>query len=175
MSPVDELVHDLATTHAALLRAVEDLSQEELDRRPGDGAWSPGEILDHLAKSEAGTVKVCRRLLRQVREAGAGSDDGLPSQRDRLTFAQLDDRERKVASPEFVLPEHGVARDDVLGRLAGSRVELLTVAREARGTDCTGHTFPHPLLGALDLYQWLLFIAQHEERHTDQIRELTRA
>jgi len=33
---------------------------------------------------------------------------------------------------------------------------------------------PHPLLGRLSFYQWLLFLAQHEERHTIQIRETAR-
>lgn len=27
----------------------------------------------------------------------------------------------------------------------------------------------HPLLGELDLYQWLIFVGQHEGRHKKQI------
>ncbi len=31
---------------------------------------------------------------------------------------------------------------------------------------------PHPALGSLNLYQWLIFIGAHEARHADQIREI---
>ncbi|MEA2712972.1 MAG: hypothetical protein QOK27_933, partial [Gemmatimonadales bacterium] len=37
-----------------------------------------------------------------------------------------------------------------------------------------GLTFSHPLLGSLDLYQWILFVGQHEARHAAQIAELGR-
>jgi hypothetical protein len=32
--------------------------------------------------------------------------------------------------------------------------------------------FPHPALGTLNLYQWLLFSAGHHARHAAQIREI---
>jgi hypothetical protein len=31
---------------------------------------------------------------------------------------------------------------------------------------------PHPFLGTLDLYEWVYFIAAHERRHADQVREI---
>jgi hypothetical protein len=34
---------------------------------------------------------------------------------------------------------------------------------------------PHPALGPLNGYQWFLFLAAHEGRHTAQIREITAA
>ena len=34
---------------------------------------------------------------------------------------------------------------------------------------------PHPVFGALDMYQWLLFVGAHEGRHADQIREIGEA
>jgi hypothetical protein len=33
-------------------------------------------------------------------------------------------------------------------------------------------SYAHPLLGRLTIYQWLLFLGQHEARHADQIREI---
>ena len=171
MHPVDELVAELSRARQGLLRAVENLTQADVDRRPSPDAWSPGEVLDHLAKSEAGTVKVCGRLLREAHAAGAGPDDTVRSQLRTLDFASLDDREQRHTSPDFVHPERGAPKDDLLNRLAASRVKLLEVARRAKGTDLTGSSFPHPLLGPLTLYQWLVFIAQHEARHTEQILE----
>jgi hypothetical protein len=36
-------------------------------------------------------------------------------------------------------------------------------------------TRKHPVLGPIDLYQWILFVAVHEARHTAQIREIAAA
>jgi hypothetical protein len=36
-------------------------------------------------------------------------------------------------------------------------------------------TQKHPVLGTLNLYQWVLFVAAHEARHTAQIREIVQA
>jgi hypothetical protein len=35
-------------------------------------------------------------------------------------------------------------------------------------------SFPHPVLGPTNGYQWFLFIGSHEARHADQIRETAR-
>ena len=32
----------------------------------------------------------------------------------------------------------------------------------------------HPLLGEMDLHQWILFAAKHELRHAAQLRELAK-
>jgi hypothetical protein len=34
---------------------------------------------------------------------------------------------------------------------------------------------PHPAVGSLNGYQWFLFLAAHEGRHTAQIREIMAA
>jgi hypothetical protein len=35
-------------------------------------------------------------------------------------------------------------------------------------------TATHPRLGVIDVYQWALFIGQHEARHTRQVSEIVR-
>ncbi len=42
----------------------------------------------------------------------------------------------------------------------------------ATDADLRNHVFPHPFLGQLDCYQWLLFIAAHCERHVRQMEEV---
>ena len=34
------------------------------------------------------------------------------------------------------------------------------------------HFIPHPFLGTVDLYEFLIFIAAHSERHTLQVEEV---
>jgi hypothetical protein len=34
------------------------------------------------------------------------------------------------------------------------------------------HSAPHPAFQTLDAYQWILFMAAHSDRHTQQINEV---
>jgi hypothetical protein len=43
---------------------------------------------------------------------------------------------------------------------------------EATEADLRSHFFPHPFLGDLDCYQWLLFLGLHCERHVRQLEEV---
>ena len=38
--------------------------------------------------------------------------------------------------------------------------------------DLRDHFGPHPMLGTMDAYQWILLISAHSERHTKQIEEV---
>jgi hypothetical protein len=59
-----------------------------------------------------------------------------------------------------------------LAALAESRRELLSALDLADGLALGQISFPHPLIGPLDLYQWVLFVGQHEARHAAQIEEI---
>jgi hypothetical protein len=64
--------------------------------------------------------------------------------------------------------------DEAVTGLAESRRRILELVHRVSGRALGGLTAPHPLFGSLTFYQWLLFLAQHEERHTMQIRETAR-
>ena len=159
----------LARAREGLLSAIAPLDQAACDRRPGAERWSPGEVVDHVALSETGVVKVITHLVREVGDGGSDAD--LPDQRDRLDFAALHDRQRRALSPSSILPRAHRSKDDLLHDLARSRILLLDLARRMHGSDLRGAVLPHPFLGPLDAYQWMLFVAQHEARHTEQILE----
>ncbi|MDB4881091.1 MAG: hypothetical protein JWL60_2537, partial [Gemmatimonadetes bacterium] len=56
--------------------------------------------------------------------------------------------------------------------LAGSRSELHAAIAAADGLALQTVRHAHPRLGEIDLYQWLLFIGQHEARHVPQVVEI---
>ena len=53
--------------------------------------------------------------------------------------------------------------------LSDSRARLKLAIDEADGIDLSQMHFPHPVLGRLDMYQWILFVGKHERRHIAQI------
>jgi hypothetical protein len=173
LSPkLDEVIDALARSRAALLDAVRGLSQAQLDRRPAAGTWSPGEILDHVFRAERGTARLAATRVPAALDAGLPLDPAPDaSVMHRLDDARVTDRSRRIAAPEFVVPAPGRGRDELLAGLEEARTALLDAVRPASRYDLSAIVHPHPILGPLDLYQWLLFCHHHERRHTEQIRE----
>jgi hypothetical protein len=82
------------------------------------------------------------------------------------------DRSRKLQAPAIVAPAGGFSRDGSLEALAASREELKRAVAVADGIELREVRHPHVVLGELDLYQWILFVGQHEERHLAQLEEI---
>jgi hypothetical protein len=63
---------------------------------------------------------------------------------------------------------------ELLAAFEASRARTLDYARNGQ-VDLRGHAAPHPALGVIDGYQWLLFLSAHCSRHTAQILEVKAA
>jgi hypothetical protein len=76
-----------------------------------------------------------------------------------------------------ILTELETGREAFLAQICGLSQEQLDEARGAlMGTAQAAErkhlahlSFPHPYLGRLDFYQWLLFVAEHVQGHTEQL------
>ena len=90
----------------------------------------------------------------------------------RLDPFEVEQSRERIATPAGFVPTRGLARQDLLNGLADSRAALLSGVGRAAAHDPGRLTFPHPVLGRLDLYQWLLYVAQHELRHLNQIERI---
>lgn len=75
----------------------------------------------------------------------------------------------KVIAPARITPDNSKSVEESLKALELSRERLRTVLRENADIDLGAVKRPHPLLRDLDMYQWALFVAQHEDRHRKQM------
>jgi hypothetical protein len=77
-----------------------------------------------------------------------------------------------VQAPEFLKPTNRWATEaDVVKAFEESRQATMDYVRTTND-DLRDHFGPHPVLGPLDGYQWILLISAHSERHTKQIEEV---
>lgn len=171
---VQEIVTEIEAVRQSLYDAIADLSQEQLDFRPVPESWSISEVLSHLNKVERGLPKLYPILLQKLEEAG-WQPETEGSMLNSLDYAQLDVATQKVQAPERVLPQSGLAKDDLMAALKQSRQAILDVVAQAPDYDLSGVTWPHPALGDINYYQWVLFIGKHEQRHLGQIEEIKKA
>ncbi len=169
-----ELEDALQAARSRLLEAVGALGQAELDAVPADGQWTIGEILHHLQLIEHSVARVLARQLQRAEKSGAGPDQRQDSVLGSLDQFDIERGPEKVTAPSGFVPSRGLSRQELLDGLAGSRAALLSEVRRAGAHDLSRLTFPHPVFGRLDMYQWLLYAAQHELRHLHQIERARR-
>ncbi|MDF1502874.1 DinB family protein [Roseisolibacter sp. H3M3-2] len=170
---VSELVDHLTRGRAALLAAVAAVPADALSRAPRPGAWSPAQILEHLAKVEAGSASLLARRLARAKEAGLGPETDESSVLAAPSSFGPDRAPREA--PEIVRPTGEVDAETALARLQDSRAALLAVLDDGDGLALGQVTATHAALGELDLYGWARFIADHEAHHERQIRAIADA
>src|SRR5262249_54882068 len=138
---------------------------------PDARSWSVLEILHHLHLVESQIAKLVTRSATQARAAGLRAEDSTASMLTAMDRFAFQDRERKMEAPERVCPTGELSLPALRELLATSREAMRAALKEADGLALDQLQFPHPLLGALNLYQWILFVGHHEARHTAQITE----
>ncbi len=166
---LQEIIQSIEDSRDKVMTAISGLDQAALDRRPTPQEWSVGEILHHLQLIE---ILVARLLERQVARAsriGLGADPVGHSVLKSLDQFSIETNPQKVVSPDNVTPTQGIARQELLDGLAASRATLLLQAEKAEAFDLSQLHAPHPVLGRMDMYQWVLYVGQHELRHLHQI------
>jgi hypothetical protein len=166
-----ELQDYLAEARQGLLATVSDLTAAQLQRRPAEEVWSPGETLEHLRLTETSIVKILRKLIKEADLSRLGPESESSSIMGALDELGLLQVRRRVLAPVFVQPEPGADGQTALAGLSQSRANLIAVIAQADGRAVSSLSFPHPILGSLNFYQWVLFVAQHEVRHTRLIQK----
>lgn len=130
-------------------------------------------LVEHLSIVEGNVVGLLDRLLGKAEESGAAAAAASDIFNDPVSIEEYVARARVVRyeAPERIRPT-GLPLADSLTRLKDSRAALHALRPRVERADGRALRFPHPAWGPLDLYQWLLFVGAHEDRHLAQIEAL---
>ena len=152
-----------------LLQSFEDIDGEKLCRRAAPDGWSVAEILEHLRMVESGVARLITKRVGQAREAGLGEEKSTASVMPTFErySAVLDNA--VLQAPSAVQPRTNIDISEALDGLESSREALRAAVVSGSGLSLGEIKHTHPVLGELDLYQWLIFVGQHEGRHKKQI------
>lgn len=167
-----ELVEYSQAQRKDLLSAVAMIPERLRGWRADRTEWSVAEVLEHLHRVESGIVRLLTRGVQRAHAAGAEPERETGSLLSSLDSFRIESRSTVVRAPEPVMPRGDVSATQALAALEESRRDLMTAAAAGNGLALGTITYPHPLLGTLNLYQWILFVGQHEARHAEQIREI---
>lgn len=158
----------LTRSRQVVLDAVEGLSDSQALWKSEPGRWTILEYVEHLAISDDRLVGLVKRILNDPPR------EETPEQRQQ--------REKKMKetviprgvnqAPEWLLPKGRYASlADAVSAFLAARERTLEFARSTQD-DLRRHFAPHPVLGPMDGYQWLVANARHAELHAGHIREI---
>lgn len=147
-----ELVQKYKDGVGEVRRALESVTDAELDARPGPDKWTAREIVHHLADSEMTSAIRLRRLIAEDRPLIVGYDQ------EEFTRRLHYDRPIEASMRAFA-----AARETT-----GELLDRLSEAEWAReGT--------HSESGRYSVLIWLDIYAKHAHGHADQIRRARQA
>ncbi len=160
---------NLQTTHDAFLKSIAGLSEKQWRFKPAPDRWSVAEVSEHIAVSESTIFGFVHQIMTSPADPSKRAE---VAGKDELILTRVPDRTHKVQAPEILKPTNRFAtREDNIKAFEDARSATIAYVRTTND-DLRDHFGPHPLLGPLDAYQWILLISAHSERHTKQIEEV---
>lgn len=164
-----ELISYLDQTRARLMETVDAINPSLASIRPRAGTWSAAEVMAHLAKVESGVAQMLEKSVAWARSHGVG-----PAATDASVLSSLDEYQvseplTRLTAPEMVAPGEDTTIEESITSLRASRQRLKGALVDGADLELTQVKRPHRVLGEIDMLQWVLFVAQHEERHRLQI------
>lgn len=152
-----------------LIKELSKYSNEELNKKPADGGWSPMQVIQHLIESESGSLKYMQKKLsfNPTLETTSFVND-LKFFAFKIFFRSP----IKVKAPKGVssdLPEFSDFKTTIK-TWDESRQILKKWLENTDDNLWDKCIFKHPVLGRISLNHTLGFHDEHLRRHTKQIK-----
>ena len=168
----EELLRHLDTQHERFRAAVESVPREQREVKASPDRWSVAEIIEHLSIVERRIERVFSTKLVAARESGLGGERDQSPVVGTIDMDRLLDRSRKITAVEAALPTGTLKADAAWAALESARDALRSAVCMSEGLALGEVVLPHPVLGPLNLYQWIAFVGGHQARHAAQVLEL---
>jgi hypothetical protein len=164
---LDRGLQYLETTRKNIVDATRGLSEAQWNFKPSPFKWSVAQCVEHIAVSE----DLLRQLAEgQIKQAPAVPDRDL-KKTDDAVVTLVPDRSRKFQAPEQLRPKNQFGSPEAaLRHFIESRAKTVELLKST--PDLRAHVVDSGLLGKIDAFERILFIAAHSERHTKQLLEV---
>lgn len=158
----------LEKTRAGVLAATEGLSTAQWNFKPGPDRWSVAEVTEHIAAAEDLLMSLIQG---KVLTAPARTEKEDVKAIDDFVLKAIPDRTHKLTAPEPLVPTNRFhSPKESLDHFKESRAKTIDFLKNTK--DLREHALDSPVGKKLDGYEWVLFIAAHSDRHTQQINEV---
>jgi hypothetical protein len=157
-------------SHAATLKLLEGLSDEQLKFKPAPERWSALEVAEHIWMAEGLLFGAMEQALK-----AKANPEWETKTKGKTAFLEdvMVGRKGKANAPESIVPSGKLSRDEAIAKLKEARAKTLKFT-ETTALPIKEHTLDHPfpVFSTLNAYQWLVYIPLHNFRHNKQIEEV---
>jgi len=159
----------LKSTHEALQKSIEGLTDAQLNFKASDSTWSVDGCVKHIAVSEKilfGAVEdALKKPANPEKRANIKTTD-----EQIVNF--MENRTTRVKTMDAMKPENTtfLSTADAINSLNESTKKIIDFVNSTQD-DLRNHVVELPF-GTYDAYQILLIIGSHKNRHTQQIEEV---
>ena len=167
MTPTERerAIAHLEETRERLLRTADGLSSTQWQYKPASDRWSVAEIVEHVAFVEGRILAAIEKALQKEPSLVK------PFMEDDAFVQRIVGRAERMRAPDAVVPSGRWPLEQLVPEFEAARKRSLEFAKTTNAS-LRQHSFPHPVFGELDCYQWLLVIPSHSERHRRQAEEI---
>ena len=161
----EELKKEIESSTNDLVDLISSFSAEEINKVPFEGSWTPGQVADHILKSQKGILQMTKGNVEETDRDPAEKIEGL-----RRTFL---DFTIKMNAPDFILPSKEPLDQQKLLERARKNGKEVSDAVDSMNLNvlCMDFTFPNS--GPMTRLEWLYFIVFHTRRHNHQLKNMT--
>jgi len=170
-SSLTQVFASLDRSRSGLRAAVDSVPAHLRDQSPGSDRWSVAGILEHLALVDERFTAIVANKIADARAAGLGKEEGVPALLPPHVGEMLANRTERRTAPDLLHPS-GVEFAAAWERVEAARAAFRLMLSAADGLALSTVIHEHPRFGALNAYQWGGFLAAHESRHAEQVREI---
>jgi DinB superfamily len=160
---------ELRRTKQSLEAELVGLSSEQLSFKATPEKWSIAEIVEHLALSENGLFQIMQQSLKTPADSLKRNEIKVT---DEQISRRLTNRNTKVKAPEVIQPTGKFPSVEAAMKAFTQRRDATIQYVSTTNDDLLNHFWQHPATGTIDLYQTMLLISAHSERHILQLREV---
>lgn len=158
----------LESTKKDVLDATKGLSDARWNFKPAPDRWAVAECMEHIAAAED---HIRGMIIEKVMVAPSPSPDRDVAKIDAGIIANVPDRPNKVQAPGALKPTNRFgSQQGSIDHFVESRAKTEDFLQTTPGL--RAHAIDSPGDGKWDAYEWVLLIAAHSERHTNQIKEV---
>ena len=143
-----------------LIQNLSSFDDQQMNKVPFAGSWTPAQIAEHLFKS----YDLTQVLVGNVSETSRPIDQHVKEVSDLFL-----DFEVKMKSPEFILPsEEPIDVKNLMTSLKEKKSQIVELA-ETLDLTKTCLDFEIPEYGNFTRLEWLYFMIFHTQRHVHQL------
>jgi hypothetical protein len=166
----DRAMSHLHATRKMFLDSLVNVSEAQWNFKPAPEVWSIAECAEHITLSEDLLYQLVTEKI--MKSPAAPEKKELTKGRDEFILKAIADRSAKFKAPEMLQPKRRwTTQREVTDHFRQSRDRMIEYVEKTQD-DLRSHFADHPVAKTLDAYQWILLVAAHTDRHTQQINEV---